>query len=391
MADNANNANNNENNNSNIDNYSENDTGVNPVNWFVPNKVNTNLDTINSDAGVAENYKNDKPLPTLLGTNTNENNANENNANENNANENNDNENNNNENNDNENNNNENNDNEKNANENNNNENNNNENNANDNNNENNANDNNDNENINNNNLNEPVAAGDDDDDDDNDDDKDDDENDENDDDDDDDDKDDDDDDNNDDENNNDDDDDDDDDDENENEEPIAEEKTVKNAPAKKINFVSPEALEKILNVNVNVPVSQEEQLMLEDDEDYKKLLNNFNKNDLVLAHKERQFKNFDEIIALSNVVRNKDNQIVDELHQTLPFITKYERTRVLGKRVKQLNNGMLPFIEIKRDFINNYFIAEEELRQKKIPLIIERPLPNGAFEYWKVKDLELL
>ena len=165
------------------------------------------------------------------------------------------------------------------------------------------------------------------------------------------------------------------------------------------MNFVSPEALEKILNVNTNtntntntnVAVSQEEQLMLEDDEDYKKLLTNFNKNDLVVAHKERQFKNFDEIIALSNVVRNKDNQIVDELHQTLPFITKYERTRVLGKRVKQLNNGMLPFIEVKREFINNYFIAEEELRQKKIPLIIERPLPNGAFEYWKVKDLELL
>jgi DNA-directed RNA polymerase subunit K/omega len=107
--------------------------------------------------------------------------------------------------------------------------------------------------------------------------------------------------------------------------------------------------------------------------------------------HKERQFKNFDEIIALSNVVRNKDNEIVDELHQTIPFITKYERTRVLGKRVKQLNSGMLPFIEVKREFINNYFIAEEEMRQKKIPLIIERPLPNGAFEYWKVKDLELL
>ena len=35
--------------------------------------------------------------------------------------------------------------------------------------------------------------------------------------------------------------------------------------------------------------------------------------------------------------------------------------------------------------------IAEEELKQKKIPFIIRRPLPNGASEYWKVKDLEML
>ena len=40
---------------------------------------------------------------------------------------------------------------------------------------------------------------------------------------------------------------------------------------------------------------------------------------------------------------------------------------------------------------IDGLTIAEEELKQKKIPFIIRRPLPNGASEYWKVKDLEML
>jgi hypothetical protein len=29
------------------------------------------------------------------------------------------------------------------------------------------------------------------------------------------------------------------------------------------------------------------------------------------------------------------------------------------------------------------------ELKQKRIPFIIRRPLPNGGSEYWRVQDLE--
>ena len=31
------------------------------------------------------------------------------------------------------------------------------------------------------------------------------------------------------------------------------------------------------------------------------------------------------------------------------------------------------------------------ELKNKKLPFIIKRPLPGGSCEYWNVKDLELL
>ena len=31
------------------------------------------------------------------------------------------------------------------------------------------------------------------------------------------------------------------------------------------------------------------------------------------------------------------------------------------------------------------------ELKERKLPFIIRRPLPSGGSEYWKVEDLELL
>ena len=40
---------------------------------------------------------------------------------------------------------------------------------------------------------------------------------------------------------------------------------------------------------------------------------------------------------------------------------------------------------------IDGYNIALLELEQKKIPFIIQRPMPNGGSEYWKVSDLEII
>ena len=40
---------------------------------------------------------------------------------------------------------------------------------------------------------------------------------------------------------------------------------------------------------------------------------------------------------------------------------------------------------------IDGYLIALKELEQKKIPFIIQRPLPNGKSEYWRLRDLEQL
>ena len=106
---------------------------------------------------------------------------------------------------------------------------------------------------------------------------------------------------------------------------------------------------------------------------------------------KKNQMKNNTEIKMLCKVKRNKEGKIVDKFHTTLPILSKYEKTRIIGQRAKQIENGSAPFIEIKNNIIDTLLIAEEELRQKKIPIIIKRPLPNGTNEYWPLKDLQLI
>ena len=107
--------------------------------------------------------------------------------------------------------------------------------------------------------------------------------------------------------------------------------------------------------------------------------------------HPESKQHNYDEIYALSKVVRDSSGIIIDDLHRTLPIMSKYEKTRILGQRAKQLNSGNKPFIVVPKNIMDGYLIAQEELMQKKLPFIIRRPLPNGGSEYWRIKDLEIL
>jgi DNA-directed RNA polymerase subunit K/omega len=107
--------------------------------------------------------------------------------------------------------------------------------------------------------------------------------------------------------------------------------------------------------------------------------------------HPECITHNYQEISALTKVVRDKSNIIIDPLHRTLPFLTKYEYTRVVGQRAKQINSGAKPFIKIPENVIDGAIIAEMELAQKRIPFIIRRPFPGGGCEYWNLKDLEMI
>ena len=128
-----------------------------------------------------------------------------------------------------------------------------------------------------------------------------------------------------------------------------------------------------------------------DEDEVFKKLENNTYNNILLNYHPEIKQNNYNEILAMSKIVRNSQGIISDALHRTIPWLTKYERSRVLGLRSKQLNYGADAFIEVSSGILSGYKIALEELNQKKIPFIIRRPIPNGGNEYWKLGDLELL
>ena len=123
----------------------------------------------------------------------------------------------------------------------------------------------------------------------------------------------------------------------------------------------------------------------------FQKLKSSVRESFVATYHPESFSHNYDEIQTLSRVVRNSAGVIVDDLHKTNPFMTKYERTRILGQRAKQINEGAQPFIKIDSTVIDGYLIAMKELEQKKTPFIIRRPLPNGGSEYWRIQDLEIL
>lgn len=129
----------------------------------------------------------------------------------------------------------------------------------------------------------------------------------------------------------------------------------------------------------------------LESEQYLQKIDNTVREHTIKSHHPELLIHNYEEVEALSTVVRNKHGIIIDPLHKTLPFLTKYERTRILGERTKQINEGAKPFVQVESSIIDGYLIALAELEQKKIPFIIRRPLANGTSEYWKLKDLEFI
>jgi DNA-directed RNA polymerase I, II, and III subunit RPABC2 len=127
-------------------------------------------------------------------------------------------------------------------------------------------------------------------------------------------------------------------------------------------------------------------------EEDYLQKIDSSMQTDIVSSHHPELLQHkTEEIETLSKVVRNEENMIVDPFHKTVPFLTKYEKARILGERAKQLNAGGKPFVNVDPSILDGYLIAEKELNEKKLPFIIKRPITNGACEYWKVEDLEIL
>jgi DNA-directed RNA polymerase I, II, and III subunit RPABC2 len=141
-------------------------------------------------------------------------------------------------------------------------------------------------------------------------------------------------------------------------------------------------------------------EFILQDDEDdddeydenyLQKFDNEIIKNYVNEFHPECLNHNYDEISHLSVVTKNSNGIIIDPLHKTIPYLTKYEKARILGQRSKQIENGAKPLVKVPENIVEAYIIAELELKEKKIPFIIRRPIPGGGCEYWKLKDLEII
>lgn len=118
-----------------------------------------------------------------------------------------------------------------------------------------------------------------------------------------------------------------------------------------------------------------------------------FNILNTIIDHKRLLPEITSEALTNSEIKKDSNQNIIDKGHITSPYLNKYEKTAIISERSLLLSQGYIPFIEQdKLDPSWNYIqIAEEELKQKLIPIIIIRKLPSGVNEYWKLQDMIIL
>ncbi|AAZ10940.1 DNA-directed RNA polymerase subunit, putative [Trypanosoma equiperdum] len=87
--------------------------------------------------------------------------------------------------------------------------------------------------------------------------------------------------------------------------------------------------------------------------------------------------------------VRGSAKRRDDRDRVTAPVLTKYERARILGTRALQIsmNAPVLVALEGETDPLT---IAQKELREGVIPLIIRRVLPDNTYEDWRICELDV-
>ncbi|KAF2837996.1 RNA polymerase Rpb6 [Patellaria atrata CBS 101060] len=89
-----------------------------------------------------------------------------------------------------------------------------------------------------------------------------------------------------------------------------------------------------------------------------------------------------------TNTVLNlRDKKIPDEKRITTPYMTKYERARVLGTRALQISMNAPVLVDLEGE-TDPLQIAIKELREKKIPLTVRRYMPDGSYEDWRCEEL---
>jgi DNA-directed RNA polymerase I, II, and III subunit RPABC2 len=108
----------------------------------------------------------------------------------------------------------------------------------------------------------------------------------------------------------------------------------------------------------------------------------------------KKENDNEDEIDCFYDIEQNEvnniqNNDVLKEDRITMPYLTKYERVRVLGTRAKQISLGAKILVkDIDLTTKSPIEIAKIELSHGVIPFKIRRPLPNGKIEEWKISEL---
>lgn len=79
------------------------------------------------------------------------------------------------------------------------------------------------------------------------------------------------------------------------------------------------------------------------------------------------------------------------EKKTTQPYITKFEKAKILSVRAQAIESGATPFVPIDDPNEDPYLIAQREYDARRIPYFVVRILPNQEKEYWRLSDFKSL
>ncbi|KRX04561.1 RNA polymerase, subunit omega/K/RPB6 [Pseudocohnilembus persalinus] len=111
------------------------------------------------------------------------------------------------------------------------------------------------------------------------------------------------------------------------------------------------------------------------DDEDDD--LSDADNSDVQEKEDEDEDDDLDEKVEVLEDVKEKGVKLEDRI--TPPFLTKYEKARVIGTRALQISKNSPVYINIGEEDYDPITIAEKELAENKIPFIIRRYLPDKS------------
>jgi DNA-directed RNA polymerase I, II, and III subunit RPABC2 len=109
--------------------------------------------------------------------------------------------------------------------------------------------------------------------------------------------------------------------------------------------------------------------------------------------YEEDEVNQGDNDFSRFNIVGKEDtyNDYFSKTKKTRPYITKFEKTQILGIRASQIENGAIPLVEVPKDVHQSKEIAELEYQQQTIPLLVRRFLPDESYEDWRLTDFHNL
>ena len=114
----------------------------------------------------------------------------------------------------------------------------------------------------------------------------------------------------------------------------------------------------------------------------------------LTRHHPEIRLDYREEVITKLSLESYPPNSGIDKRHMSVPYLTPFEKTKVIGFRANQLAKGAQLLITLgpnEKHITDVLDLARMELEQRRLPFIIKRPMPDGSFEYWRLEDLLIL